>query len=122
MLDLSSLWTNGSPTGISFVHKVAASPRHEFRMRIKKQIKFCRDSRHATGGKRDGDPVRNREITQSGASSKGECSARFDCAATLFVCGAGDGNRTRTVSLGNLPPPVARAPGTFSHVVPIDLC
>src|SRR5665647_2618433 len=24
----------------------------------------------------------------------------FACAATLFVCGAGDGNRTRTVSLG----------------------
>src|ERR1035437_9366335 len=26
----------------------------------------------------------------------------FDCAATLFVCGAGDGNRTRTVSLGTV--------------------
>src|SRR5665811_315478 len=59
MLDLSSLWTNGSPTGISFVHKVPASLRHEFRIRIKKQVKFCRDSRHATGGKRDSDPVRN---------------------------------------------------------------
>ena len=48
--------------------------------------------------------------------------ARSACAATLFACGAGDGNRTRTVSLGNLPPPVVRAPGTFCHVVAIDLC
>jgi len=42
--------------------------------------------------------------------------------ATLFACGAGDGNRTRAISLGNLPPPVVRAPGTFCHVVAIDLC
>jgi hypothetical protein len=27
-------------------------------------------------------------------------SGRSDCSATLFACGAGDGNRTRTVSLG----------------------
>ena len=27
-------------------------------------------------------------------------SARSVCAATVFACGAGDGNRTRTVSLG----------------------
>ena len=27
-------------------------------------------------------------------------STQFVCAAILFVCGAGDGNRTRTVSLG----------------------
>jgi len=48
--------------------------------------------------------------------------ARSACAATLFACGAGDENRARTVSLGNLPPPVVRAPWTVSHVVPIDLC
>ena len=28
------------------------------------------------------------------------CSARFACPATVFVCGAGDGNRTRAFSLG----------------------
>jgi len=26
----------------------------------------------------------------------------FACGATLFTCGAGDGNRTRTVSLGRV--------------------
>jgi hypothetical protein len=46
----------------------------------------------------------------------------FGSSAIVFTCGAGDGNRTRIVSLGNLPPPVVRAPGTFCHVVPIDLC
>ena len=33
----------------------------------------------------------------------GQCSNRLNespTAATLFVCGAGDGNRTRTISLG----------------------
>ena len=35
--------------------------------------------------------------------------ARFACSATLFACGAGDGNRTRTVSLGRvLIPPCFR--------------
>jgi hypothetical protein len=29
-------------------------------------------------------------------------SGRFACSATLFACGAGDGNRTRTVSLGRV--------------------
>jgi hypothetical protein len=47
---------------------------------------------------------------------------QFDCAAMPFACRAGDGNRTRTFSLGNLPQPVARAPRTVCHVVPIDLC
>ena len=32
--------------------------------------------------------------------TRGWICARFVCPATLFACGAGDGNRTRTVSLG----------------------
>jgi hypothetical protein len=31
-----------------------------------------------------------------------ENSIRFACVATLFACGAGDGNRTRTVSLARV--------------------
>src|SRR5664280_2663236 len=33
---------------------------------------------------------------------RGWICARFICPATLFACGAGDGNRTRTVSLGRV--------------------
>jgi len=36
---------------------------------------------------------------------------RFDCAARVFEHGAGDGNRTRTVSLGTRYEPAIRAPG-----------
>ena len=36
----------------------------------------------------------------TGASSTGELAPRFDCVAMAFAYGAGDGNRTRTVSLG----------------------
>jgi len=46
--------------------------------------------------------VRGREIRQAGATSKGGSGARFACPATLFACGAGDGNRTRIVSLGRV--------------------
>ena len=38
----------------------------------------------------------------NGRCRQGGDSARFTCAAMLFVCGAGDGNRTRTVSLGTV--------------------
>jgi hypothetical protein len=45
---------------------------------------------------------------------------RYFVAVLLRACDGTD--RTRTVSLGNLPPPVVRAPGTFYHVVSLDLC
>src|SRR5450631_4926334 len=44
-----------------------------------------------------------------GRRSQMEHGAQFVCMITLFACGAGDGNRTRTVSLGRvLIPPCFR--------------
>ena len=44
--------------------------------------------------------VRRPKTRQPGTTSDGGSGSRFACPATLFVCGAGDGNRTRTISLG----------------------
>jgi hypothetical protein len=47
--------------------------------------------------------------------------ARFACVATLFACGAGDGNRTRAVSLGIRHGSVHCAQVTTSDVLANDL-
>ena len=41
---------------------------------------------------------------------RGLISTRFACTATFFAFGAGDGNRTRTVSLGIRHGPAIHAP------------
>ena len=50
-------------------------------------------------------------------------TVEFDCTATLFAVGAGDGNRTRTVSLGIRHGPAIHAPWpdlTWSRVISLD--
>jgi hypothetical protein len=56
----------------------------------------------------------------SGAGSTGELALDFVCVATVFADRAGDGNRTRTVSLGSRQVLADGAPGTVCHVGSIE--